>query len=423
VAESLFGDTAPSSEELLRPPPANAPLAERMRPRSVEEFVGQEHLVGRGHVLERALAGEARQSLILWGPPGTGKTTLARLIAAKSAMRFVPYSAVLSGIKEIKGVMAEAEAERKRSGRRTLLFVDEFHRFNRAQQDAFLPYVERGDILLIGATTENPSFEINGALLSRMKTLVLKPLGVAEVAKILKVALEDGDRGLGGRVQASESVLLKIANASDGDARRALTALETAVGLVREGGEIDEETVREALQKKTLLYDKSGEEHYNLISALHKSVRNSDADAALYWVSRMMESGEDGMYIARRLVRMASEDIGLADPTAVGLAMDAARAFEMIGYPEGKIMLAQAAVYLARAPKSNALYVALGEAEEDVAKTAADPVPLHLRNATTALMKEVGYGEGYRYAHDDPKAKEEMECLPPSLRTRKYLDT
>ncbi len=423
MAESLFGDTAPSSEELLRPPPANAPLAERMRPRSVEEFVGQEHLVGRGHVLERALAGEARQSLILWGPPGTGKTTLARLIAAKSAMRFVPYSAVLSGIKEIKGVMAEAEAERRRSGRRTLLFVDEFHRFNRAQQDAFLPYVERGDILLIGATTENPSFEINGALLSRMKTLVLKPLGVGEVAKILKVALEDGERGLGGRVSASESVLQKIANASDGDARRALTALETAVGLVREGGEIDDETVREALQKKTLLYDKSGEEHYNLISALHKSVRNSDADAALYWVSRMMESGEDGMYIARRLVRMASEDIGLADPTAVGIAMDAARAFEMIGYPEGKIMLAQAAVYLARAPKSNALYVALGEAEEDVAKTAADPVPLHLRNATTALMKEVGYGEGYRYAHDDPKANEEMECLPPSLARRRYFSS
>ena len=393
-----------------------------MRPRSLEEFVGQEHLVGKGHVLERALAGDARQSLVLWGPPGSGKTTLARLIAAKSAMRFVPYSAVLSGIKEIKGVMAEAQAEQRRNGKRTLLFVDEFHRFNRAQQDAFLPYVERGDILLIGATTENPSFEINGALLSRMKTLVLKPLGVEEIVRVLKSAIGDRERGLGGRVSASEAVLSIVANASDGDARRALTALETAASLLRDGGEIDEETVREALQKKTLLYDKAGEEHYNLISALHKSVRNSDADAALYWVSRMMEAGEDGLYIARRLVRMASEDIGLADPAAVGIAVDAARGFEMIGYPEGKILLAQAAVYLARAPKSNALYVALGEAEEDVQKTAAEPVPLHLRNAVTGLMKEVGYGAGYRYAHDDPKAKEEMKCLPPSLQKRRYLD-
>jgi putative ATPase len=412
----------------------------------VDEFVGQEHLVGRGHLLEQALAGDARQSLILWGPPGTGKTTLARLVALKSGLRFVPYSAVLSGIKEIKGVMAAAEAERKRTGRRTLLFVDEFHRFNRAQQDAFLPYVERGDILLIGATTENPSFEINGALLSRMKTLVLKPLGVAEVARILRRALEDAERGLGGSVRASDAVLETIAHASDGDARRALTALETAAGLLprrgmeaplsagraRQGaansaehgarsGEIDEALVREALQKKTLLYDKSGEEHYNVISALHKSVRNSDADAALYWISRMMEAGEDGMYIARRLVRMASEDVGLADPLAVGVAVDAARGFEMLGYPEGKILLAQAAVYLARAKKSNEVYVGLGKAEEDVARTAAEGVPLHLRNAATALMKEVGYGEGYRYAHEDPEAVDEMTCLPPSLKARRYL--
>ncbi|HEV8111953.1 MAG TPA: replication-associated recombination protein A [Planctomycetota bacterium] len=391
-----------------------------MRPRSVEEFVGQEHLVGRGHVLERALAGDARQSLILWGPPGTGKTTLARLIAARSGMRFVPFSAVLSGIKEIKSVMVAAESERARKGRRTLLFVDEIHRFNKAQQDAFLPYVERGDILLIGATTENPSFEINGALLSRMKTLVLKVLDVPQIVRILERALADPERGLGGNAGASAAVLERIANASDGDARRALTALESAAELAR-GGEIDEETVREALQRKTLLYDKSGEEHYNVISALHKSVRNSDADAALYWISRMMEAGEDGTYIARRLVRMASEDIGLADPQALGITMDAARAFEMLGYPEGKIVLAQAAVYLARAPKSNAVYVALGEAEEDVAKTAAEPVPLHLRNAATSLMKEVGYGEGYRYAHDDPEAKDEMKCLPPSLSGKRYL--
>jgi putative ATPase len=421
VAESLFGDADRVGEDPAKPAPASAPLAERMRPRSLEEFVGQEHLVGKGHVLERALAGDARQSLVLWGPPGSGKTTLARLIAAKSAMRFVPYSAVLSGIKEIKGVMAEAQGEQRRTGKRTLLFVDEFHRFNRAQQDAFLPYVERGDILLIGATTENPSFEINGALLSRMKTLVLKPLGVAEIARVLKSALTDRERGFGGRWSASEEVLSILANASDGDARRALTALETAASLLRDGGEIDEETVREALQRKTLLYDKAGEEHYNLISALHKSVRNSDADAALYWVSRMMEAGEDGMYIARRLVRMASEDIGLADPAAVGIAVDAARGFEMIGYPEGKILLAQAAVYLARAPKSNALYVALGEAEEDVQRTAAEPVPLHLRNAVTGLMREVGYGEGYRYAHDDPRAVDEMDCLPASLRTKRYF--
>jgi putative ATPase len=420
VAETFFGETDPVADDPTRPPPPGAPLAERMRPRSVEEFVGQEHLVGRGHVLERALAGDARQSLILWGPPGTGKTTLARLIAARSGMRFVPFSAVLSGIKEIKSVMVAAESERARKGRRTLLFVDEIHRFNKAQQDAFLPYVERGDILLIGATTENPSFEINGALLSRMKTLVLKVLDVPQIVRILERALADPERGLGGNAGASAAVLERIANASDGDARRALTALESAAELAR-GGEIDEETVREALQRKTLLYDKSGEEHYNVISALHKSVRNSDADAALYWISRMMEAGEDGTYIARRLVRMASEDIGLADPQALGITMDAARAFEMLGYPEGKIVLAQAAVYLARAPKSNAVYVALGEAEEDVAKTAAEPVPLHLRNAATSLMKEVGYGEGYRYAHDDPEAKDEMKCLPPSLSGKRYL--
>jgi putative ATPase len=306
------------------------------------------------------------------------------------------------------------------------VFVDEVHRFNRAQQDAFLPHVEAGNILLIGATTENPSFEVIAPLLSRMKVYVLHPLSEDQVVALLRKAIEDSVRGLGKeRVEASDEILHRIAVLANGDARAAYNTLEALVLGTEPAPDgrrvLSEARLEDVLQKKLLPYDKAGEEHYNLISALHKSVRNSDADAALYWVSRMMESGEDGMYIARRLVRMASEDIGLADPTAVGIAMDAARAFEMIGYPEGKIMLAQAAVYLARAPKSNALYVALGEAEEDVAKTAADPVPLHLRNATTALMKEVGYGEGYRYAHDDPKAVGEMECLPPSLRARRYF--
>ena len=411
-----FGGGAPLDE-----PAPGAPLAERMRPRGLADFHGQAHLVGEGRILERALAGELRQSLILWGPPGTGKTTLARLIAGASAMRFVPFSAVLAGIKEIKAVMAEAARERRRSGRRTLLFVDEIHRFNKAQQDAFLPHVEQGNILLIGATTENPSFEVVGPLLSRARTVVLQPLSGPDLVAILSRALTDSERGLDTSVTAEGDVLERIAAAADGDARRALTLLETAAALAEATGRIDDAVLAEALQRKTLHYDKGGEEHYNLISALHKSIRNSDDDAALYWLTRMLEAGEDRRFLVRRLIRMAVEDIGLADAAALGVAVAAAAAWDRLGSPEGELAIVQAAVYLARAPKSNALYTGYGRAREDVESSAAEPVPLHLRNASTRLMKDVGYGEGYRYAHDDPAATEEMTCLPPSLLGRRYF--
>ncbi len=418
MSADLFGEEPPADSGRV---PPDAPLAERMRPRDVAEFVGQAHLVGPGGVLAGALAGELRASLNLWGPPGSGKTTLARLIARESGLAFTPFSAVLAGIKEIKEVMARAARERARSGRRTLVFVDEIHRFNKAQQDAFLPYVERGDILLIGATTENPSFEVVGPLLSRARTLVLAPLAEDELVTILRRGVLDAERGLGGSVAIDDAGLARIARASDGDARRALSLLESAAELAGSGRTIDEEVLVRALQRKTLLYDKSGEEHYNLISALHKSVRNSDADASLYWLTRMLESGEDRGYLARRLIRIAVEDIGLADPGALRVCLDAAEAFERLGTPEGELALAQAAVYLARAPKSNAIYLAYDAARADVQASSAEPVPLHLRNAPTALMKAAGYGRGYRYAHDDPAAREEMECLPPSLRGRHYF--
>jgi len=426
VSPDLFGEPLDEPGRRGTPPdtPADAPLAERMRPRTLEEFAGQGHLVGSGKILERPLAGQLAQSLILWGPPGSGKTTLARLIAARSELSFVPFSAVVSGIKEIREVMAEAARTRARTGRRTLLFVDEIHRFNRAQQDAFLPHVERGDILLIGATTENPSFEINGPLLSRARTVVLEPLAEADLVRILRSALADAQRGLGGGVGAADAVLERMARAADGDARRALTLLETAAALTASSGgdEIDDAVLREALQAKHLHYDKRGEEHFNLISALHKSIRNSDADATVYWLTRMLEAGEDRRYLLRRLIRIALEDVGLAEPRALGVAVEAAQAWEQLGTPEGELALVHAAVFLARAPKSNAIYVAYGRAREDVRETAAEPVPLHLRNAPTGLMKAIGYGKGYRYAHDDPAAREGMPCLPPGLAGRRYLE-
>jgi putative ATPase len=400
------------------------PLADRMRPRTLEEYAGQEHLIGPGKPLRVQIERDDSGSLIFWGPPGTGKTTLAKIIANMTKADFIEFSAVLAGIKEIKQVMADAERARQ-YGTRTIVFIDEIHRFNKAQQDAFLPHVEKGNIRLIGATTENPSFEINSALLSRCRVYVLQPLTEEQIVQLLKGALQDRQRGLGEmHVTASDEVLKTIASYTSGDARSAYNVLEVAAGLAQtnsEGArEITDTIVRDALQKRILLYDKTGEEHYNLISALHKSVRNSDPDAALYWLGRMLEAGEDPLYVARRVVRMAVEDIGLADPNALSLCMAARDAVDFIGMPEGNLALAQAVVYLSVAPKSNALYTAYGSVQADVEQTAAEAVPLHLRNAPTSLMKGLGYGHGYQYAHNLESKVADMQCLPDNLRDRVY---
>ena len=404
------------------------PLADRMRPRTLDEFVGQEHLIGPGKPLQTQIERDDTGSLIFWGPPGTGKTTLAQIIARMTKAEFIEFSAVLTGIKEIKQVMADAERARQ-YGTRTIVFIDEIHRFNKAQQDAFLPHVEKGNIRLIGATTENPSFEVISALLSRCRVYVLRPLTEDQIVLLLKRALADVERGSGAlKLKASDDVLKKIAAYSSGDARSAYNVLEVAATLARDregkevGAEITDEIVHDALQKRVLLYDKTGEEHYNLISALHKSVRNSDVDAALYWLGRMLEAGEDPLYIARRVVRMAVEDIGLADPQALSLCMAARDAVDFIGMPEGNLALAQAVVYLSLAPKSNALYTAYATVQQDVERTAAEPVPLHLRNAPTGLMKGLGYGHGYQYAHELDEKVADMQCLPDNLRDRIYYE-
>ena len=401
---SLFDTTAPADD-------SKRPLADRMRPERLEDYVGQEHILGPGKPLRRQIERDELTSIILWGPPGVGKTTLARLIARVTRSEFLSFSAVLSGIKEIKAVMADAERFRH-LGRRTILFVDEIHRFNKAQQDAFLPYVERGDIILIGATTENPSFEVISALLSRSRVYRLRALTVPEIVTLLKRALPV----IG--LEASDELLEQVAIHSNGDGRQAYNTVEAAAAAA--GGVLSEQAVEDAMQRKVLLYDKGGEEHYNLISALHKSVRSSDVDASLYWLTRMLEAGEDRLYIARRLIRMAIEDIGLADPRALEQAVAAMQAVHFLGIPEGDLALAQTAIYLCMAPKSDASYQAMNAVHEDVEKTIAEPVPMQLRNAPTRDMKAWGYGAGYQHAHQFAHAIAAMECLPPSLAGRQY---
>jgi putative ATPase len=419
---SLFPHFAKVAEPDV--PAANQPLAERMRPRTLDEFIGQEKLLGPGKSLRVQIENDNLGSMLFWGPPGCGKTTLARLIARLTSSEFVSFSAVLVGIKEIKEVMAVAE-QKSRSGHRTIVFVDEVHRFNKAQQDAFLPHVEAGHIIFIGATTENPSFEVISPLLSRTKIYVLDPLTTPQIAELLRRALNDKEHGFGNEaVEAPDDILFRIASFANGDARAAYNTLELAVRSARPGEKdaqvITKDLLEDVLQRKLLRYDKAGEEHYNLISALHKSVRNSDPDAALYWLARMLESGEDPLYLARRMLRMASEDIGLAEPGVLAVTLAAKDAFDFLGAPEGHLALAQAVVYLSLAPKSNALYTGYGAVMEDVRKTEADPVPLHLRNAVTGLMKNIGYGEGYKYAHNFDDKVTDMTCLPGNLAGRAY---
>jgi putative ATPase len=396
------------------------PLAERMRPHSFDRFYGQEHLLGPGKILSELIESGRLVSLIFWGPPGSGKTTLGTMIARHFDLPCLFFSAVLSGIKEVKGVMAEAESHKKMFGKPSIIFIDEIHRFNKAQQGAFLPYVERGDVILFGSTTENPSFEVIAPLLSRTKVLVLQPLSEDALSRILKEALADEKQGLGQRKLAiDEAACRLIIDYANGDARRALNTLEIAASLAR-GSQVGQEEVQETLQKRILIYDKSGEEHYNLISALHKSLRNSDVDASLYWLARMVFSGEDALYIARRLVRFASEDIGLADPQALSIALRAKEAYDFLGSPEGELALAEAVIYMASAPKSNRAYAAYTKAMKDVESSPQEPVPLQIRNPVTGLMKDIGYGKDYDYAHDHAFSTTDMETFPERLKGRRY---
>ncbi len=430
---SLFDDQEPLRETAAarreETPGAASPLAERMRPRSLDEVVGHQKVMGPDGFLRRAIAADRVPSLIIWGPPGSRKTTLARVIASETSSHFVPFSAVTSGIKEVKEVMAEAVRLRRAQGRRTLLFVDEIHRFNRAQQDAFLPYVERGDVVLVGATTENPSFELNAALLSRCRVVVLDPLAPEDLRGLMRRALADAERGLGASgVEIADEALESLAQLASGDARKALNLLELAVAdaleSTLEGGErrIDAAGVERLAQRKILLYDKSGEEHFNLISALHKSLRESDADASLYWLARMLAAGEDPLYVARRMIRFASEDVGLADPQALPQALAAWESYRRLGSPEGELALAQAVVYLALAPKSIGVYRAWGAARRTVEERPADPVPPVIRNAPTRLMKQIGYGAGYVYAPDTEEGVGGIDCLPESLQGMRFYE-
>jgi putative ATPase len=403
-------------------PDNHVPLAERMRPRTFDRLYGQEHLLGKGKILAPLIESGHPVSLIFWGPPGSGKTTLAAMLARHFDLPYTFFSAVLSGIKEVKEVMAQAESHRRLYGKPMIIFIDEIHRFNKAQQGAFLPYVERGDIVLFGSTTENPSFEVIAPLLSRTKVLVLNPLSEEALGAILSDALADETNGLGQRhLSLDTEARALLIEQCNGDARRALNTLELAAELA-EGGVLTAENVREALQKRMQLYDKSGEEHFNMISALHKSLRNSDVQAALYWLARMLAGGDDPLYIARRLVRFASEDVGLADPQALGITLRAKEAYDFLGSPEGELALAQAVIYLGAAPKSNRAYTAFGKAMKDVEERPHEPVPMQIRNAVTGLMKDVGYGRDYAYAHDAARATTDMETMPDRLRDRVYYE-